>query len=107
MVLSYYPAPEAEPLLLDNLVAEILPASLRTDLRPVYSFNSEGLSVVGRDNWSLEDPAARGRIATLDGQVDHLVSQAASSLGPGLGRLHALVEDKARNQITQHSLPVR
>lgn len=43
MVLAYYPSPEAEPLVLDNLIAAIKPASQRTDLRPVYSFNGRGL----------------------------------------------------------------
>lgn len=43
MVLAYYPAPLAEPLILDNLNFLILPASKRPDLKPVFSFNSEGL----------------------------------------------------------------
>lgn len=43
MVLAYYPNPEAEPLILDNIKADILPASQRTDLEPVYSFNGLGL----------------------------------------------------------------
>jgi len=43
MVLAYYKTPEAEPLVLDNLIPEIKPASQRTDLRPVYSFNGRGL----------------------------------------------------------------
>lgn len=43
MVLAYYSTPEAEPLILDNLEAQILPASKRSDLMPVYSFNGEGL----------------------------------------------------------------
>lgn len=43
MVLAYYSSPEAEPLILDNLVSEILPASQRKDLIPVYSFNGEGI----------------------------------------------------------------
>lgn len=47
MVLTYYPAPDAEPLVLDNLVGEILPASRRTDLAPVFSFNSEGVWAAG------------------------------------------------------------
>ena len=47
MVLAYYPEPGAEPLVLDNLVADILPASQRPDLRPVFSFNSEGLWLGG------------------------------------------------------------
>ena len=45
MVLAYYPSPRAEPLILDNLVSDILPASRRGDLFPVFSFNSEGLWV--------------------------------------------------------------
>jgi len=43
MVLTYYSSPDAEPLVLDNLVAEILPSSQREDLLPVYSFNGTGL----------------------------------------------------------------
>lgn len=43
MVLAYYAAPEAEPLILDNLVGSIRPASRRPDLTPVFSFNAEGL----------------------------------------------------------------
>jgi len=43
MVLTYYPRPGAEPLILDNLVATIEPASGRSDLLPVYSFNGTGL----------------------------------------------------------------
>lgn len=43
MVLAYYPTPNAEPLLLDNLVADIKPASQRGDLQPVFSFNSEAI----------------------------------------------------------------
>jgi predicted transglutaminase-like cysteine proteinase len=43
MVLAYYTSAQAEPLILDNLVSEIRPASRRLDLTPVFSFNSEGL----------------------------------------------------------------
>jgi predicted transglutaminase-like cysteine proteinase len=43
MVLTYYPTPAADPLVLDNLVQEIKPASKRPDLLPVYSFNGSGL----------------------------------------------------------------
>lgn len=47
MVLAYYSAPDAEPVILDNLVSEIRPASRRPDLSPVFSFNSEGLWMTG------------------------------------------------------------
>ena len=43
MVLAYYPTPEAEPLVLDNLQPVIRPAGERPDLAPVFSFNAEGL----------------------------------------------------------------
>lgn len=43
MVLTYYPAPDAQPLILDNLLNEIRPASRRPDLEPVFSFNSDGV----------------------------------------------------------------
>jgi len=58
MVLAYYPEPNAEPLILDNLVTEIRPASRRPDLSPVFSFNAEGLwqGVAGA---SAGDPVAR------------------------------------------------
>jgi hypothetical protein len=42
-VLTYYKTPNAEPVVLDNLREDILPASERDDLVPVYSFNGEGL----------------------------------------------------------------
>jgi predicted transglutaminase-like cysteine proteinase len=41
MVLAYYSRPDAEPLVLDNLEDRVQPASQRTDLIPVYSFNDE------------------------------------------------------------------
>lgn len=43
MVLSYFETPDAEPLILDNLITEIRSASKRRDLVPVYSFNGKGL----------------------------------------------------------------
>lgn len=43
MVLTYFKTPRAEPLVLDNLIDTIKPASQRTDLQPVYSFNGAGL----------------------------------------------------------------
>lgn len=43
MVLGYYARPDAEPLVLDNLRPVILPASQRSDLAPVFSFNAGGV----------------------------------------------------------------
>ncbi|MNR45424.1 hypothetical protein D3C85_1642680 [compost metagenome] len=47
MVLTYYSSPTAEPLVLDNLIGDIRPASQRKDLLPVYAFNAEGLYLPG------------------------------------------------------------
>lgn len=58
MVVGYYPTPDAEPLILDNLVSEIRPAGRRPDLFPIFSFTSEGLWVQGA-NTSSADPTAR------------------------------------------------
>jgi len=43
MVLTYFENKRAIPLVLDNLINEIQPASRRQDLTPVYSFNGTGL----------------------------------------------------------------
>ncbi len=59
MVLAYYAEPGAEPLILDNLISEMRPASRRPDLMPVFSFNSESLwQGVGAQSTG-QDPAAR------------------------------------------------
>ena len=58
MVLAYYAAPGAEPMILDNLITELRPASRRPDLVPVFSFNSEGLWQ-GVGTQSAGDPTAR------------------------------------------------
>jgi predicted transglutaminase-like cysteine proteinase len=57
MVLGYYAEPNAVPLILDSLVHTIEPATMRPDLRPVFSFNSEGLWV--GDQATSADPTAR------------------------------------------------
>ncbi|WP_160108942.1 cysteine protease LapG [Pseudomonas izuensis] len=47
MVLTFYSSPTADPLVLDNLIGDIRPASQRKDLLPVYAFNAEGLYLPG------------------------------------------------------------
>jgi len=76
MVLAFYPTPDAEPLILDNLVNEILPASRRTDLTPVYGFNSQGLWVGGGAAPATTRPEAR-----LSRWRDLLRRAAAEGLG--------------------------
>jgi predicted transglutaminase-like cysteine proteinase len=43
MVLTYFETKRSIPLVLDNLKIDIQPATERTDLVPVYSFNGAGL----------------------------------------------------------------
>nr|WP_293267621.1 transglutaminase-like cysteine peptidase [Neptunomonas sp.] len=61
MVLTYYKKPSAMPVVLDNLIPEIKPASQRTDLLHVYSFNGDNL-------WLSK----KGRRTTLVGTSDRL-----------------------------------
>jgi predicted transglutaminase-like cysteine proteinase len=57
MVLAYH-SPGGDVLLLDNLVDAVLPAAQRSDLEPVFSFNSEGLWQ-GMGRVSAGDPRLR------------------------------------------------
>lgn len=50
MVLTWYAAPDAVPLVLDSLTNSLSPATQRTDLLPVYSFNNSGLWLPGTQN---------------------------------------------------------
>ena len=62
MILAYYPSPDAEPLVLDNLITDIRPASRRTDLQPIFSFNSQGIYAgVAAD--SAVGPGGVGRLS--------------------------------------------
>ena len=58
MVLGFYPQPTQEPLILDNLISSVRPASQRPDLSPVFSFNNNGLWVGGATA-STADPTTR------------------------------------------------
>jgi len=57
MVLGYYATPDAIPLILDNLQPTITSAEQRSDLTPVFSFNSQGLWI--GDTASTSSPTAR------------------------------------------------
>lgn len=61
MVLTYYASPDAMPVVLDNLIGEIRPASQRPDLLHVYTFNGDSL-------WLSK----KGRRAELVGTSDRL-----------------------------------
>lgn len=47
MVLGYYEEPASPPLILDNMVGDVMPAAQRPDLVPVFSFNDAGLWTAG------------------------------------------------------------
>ncbi|CCN36646.1 conserved hypothetical protein [Vibrio nigripulchritudo MADA3029] len=55
MVLAYYRTPSSQPLILDNLIPDIKPASKRRDLLPIYSFN-------GKNLWLMKEKAS-GKLA--------------------------------------------
>jgi predicted transglutaminase-like cysteine proteinase/thiol-disulfide isomerase/thioredoxin len=59
MVLAYFETPDQEPLLLDNRQPDIQPASLRPDLKPIYSFNNAG---AWGDARTLSDINSEGRL---------------------------------------------
>ncbi|MGB2131412.1 MAG: sulfate adenylyltransferase, partial [Marinobacterium sp.] len=61
MVLTYYTDSQSTPLVLDNLIGDIRPASQRPDLLHVYTFNGDSL-------WLSK----RGRRAELVGTSDRL-----------------------------------
>ncbi|MGR8941623.1 MAG: transglutaminase-like cysteine peptidase [Gammaproteobacteria bacterium] len=50
MVLTFFRTPKSVPEVLDNLIPEIKPATQRSDLLPVYSFNGSGLWVAKARN---------------------------------------------------------
>lgn len=56
MVLAYYPSPNAQPLILDNLNSQILPAAARRDLLPVYAFNGQGIYLAKAPTQKLRHP---------------------------------------------------
>lgn len=64
MVLAYFPDPDSEPLVLDNIDKRILPASARTDLLPVYSFNGSGL-------WLAQEQRGRGQQVGSSDRIGH------------------------------------
>ncbi len=60
MVLAYYEDLRREPYILDNINKQLLKASQRPDLIPVYSFNGEGLWVAkGGGGGQLAGPSSR------------------------------------------------
>ncbi|MDR2452342.1 MAG: transglutaminase-like cysteine peptidase [Candidatus Accumulibacter sp.] len=63
MILAYYAAPDAEPLILDNLDERIVPASRRPDLQPIFSFNSAGIFAGVSGRGAARAAAGIGRLS--------------------------------------------
>ncbi|MEZ4483665.1 MAG: transglutaminase-like cysteine peptidase [Syntrophotaleaceae bacterium] len=76
MVLSYYPAPASEPLILDNLISDIRPASQRPDLFPVFSFSSENL-------WAGGNPTPVASATSRLSRWRDVLSRVQSEMGDG------------------------
>lgn len=51
MVLGYYEHDNSDPLILDNIIKHVVPASSRPDLDFIYSFNDQGMWII-KDNKS-------------------------------------------------------
>jgi len=66
MVLAYYPAPDADPYILDNLTGKLLPASFRDDLEPVYSFNDDDMWAEGASSFKGKSSQIRLWTELLD-----------------------------------------
>jgi len=64
MVLAYFPTPDDEPLVLDNINKTIQPASKRSDLLPVYSFNGSNL-------WLAKEQTGRAQSVGGSDRIGH------------------------------------
>ena len=72
MVLTYYSEPGAEPLILDNLIDSIDPASRRTDLMPVFSFNGAGLWTAKQRGQGKSAGSAADRLKPWQGLLQRM-----------------------------------
>lgn len=62
MVVAYYERPSSVPVILDNINKKILPATQRSDLAPVYSFNGTHL-------WLMKE-RGRGKLAGESSRIN-------------------------------------
>ncbi|WP_229785868.1 transglutaminase-like cysteine peptidase [Shewanella litoralis] len=60
MVLIYFETPSSLPLVLDNLNRKVLSANRRPDLKPIYSFNGQGLWLAKAHGLSSSKPDSKG-----------------------------------------------
>lgn len=62
MVLSYAKTRRDMPLILDNINKKVLPANQRRDLKPVYSFNGQGLWIQNKNSGKKVGGSSRIRL---------------------------------------------
>ena len=60
MVLIYFETPSSLPLVLDNLNRKVLSANRRPDLKPIYSFNGQGLWLAKAHGLGSSKPDSKG-----------------------------------------------
>ena len=73
MVCTYFSSPTASPLVLDNLIGEIEPATNRHDLVPVYSFNGSGLWLAKARGTGQQVQRGSGKLAMWQSLKDRMV----------------------------------
>lgn len=61
MVLGFHDTSSADPLVLDSLMSDILPARQRPDLSPIFSFNGQGVYASGTSQTAPADRIGRWR----------------------------------------------
>lgn len=66
LVLTYYETPKSIPLVLDNYNFKILPASVRDDLMPIYSFSGDELFNAKQAQIGKMVPAAKRQTRPWD-----------------------------------------
>ena len=71
MVLAFYASSDAEPLILDNLITDIRPASRRPDLSPVFSFNAQGV-FAGTNANTQPGPGGTSRLSRWQELLDRV-----------------------------------
>ena len=74
MVLAYYPSPDADPLIMDNMKSEILKTSQRSDLKLMFNFNNNGI-------WSQKAPFMRMDAVTKIRHWSELVKRMSNEQG--------------------------
>lgn len=80
MVVTYFPSAGGEPLVLDNIIKEIKPASMRKDLLPVYSLSGDGLWLA-KERGRGKFIGNSNRIATWKGLNDRMMHNRMNTNG--------------------------